>query len=226
MDKVMHVTKRRCLSVFLGVIVTFFASVAVLGEEEYLKWFQFSERDALHEWKIKNLKGTVHYRIRYSIGHNGYVHALSLSSAAGLYYQIRFSPEQLPMIGWKWRVIQFPQKESVAQDDYAARIYVIFSSWKLKNSRCLEYVWDEYIPPETVLDSPLTPAIKLIVVRSGYLRKGGWASERRNIFKDYIKAFGKGPTLKVTAIAVMTNSDKSGTRAEACFDDIKIGFKE
>ena len=46
--------------------------------------------------------------------------------------------------------------------------------------------------------------------------------ETRNIYEDYIKAFGNEPRMSAGAIAIMCDADGTGTTAEALFDDIAI----
>ena len=108
------------------------------------------------------------------------------------------------------------------RDDYAARIYVIFPTWCFAASDFLEYIWDEHLPVGTVLESPYGKNVKMIVVRSGKAGQGTLVSEQRNVYEDYIKAFGKEPNRKVGAVAMMCDADSTNTSAESLFDDIYI----
>ncbi len=51
-----------------------------------------------------------------------------------------------------------------------------------------------------------------------------WVPEERNILKDYKRAFGKTPTQRVGAIALMTDADNTLSTAEALYKDIKVGY--
>ena len=73
------------------------------------------------------------------------------------------------------------------------------------------------------MESPYTSQIKQIVIQSGPSPAGEWISETRNVLEDYQLLFGEKPSMKVAAIALMTDSEGSGTEAEAFFDDIRIG---
>jgi hypothetical protein len=68
--------------------------------------------------------------------------------------------------------------------------------------------------------------VKLIVLRSGYGDGDGWISETRNVYEDYIMAFGKKPTRSAGAIALMCDSDSTKTLAESYFDSIEISKSE
>lgn len=200
---------------------------------ELPKWFPFSTERSLQEWETKILKGRVAYKIEHS-GGEGYLHALSNAAASAIFYKIRsrFRAEEFPMISWKWRVLRFPDKEKlkarqgVEKDDYAARVYVIFPAMLFFNSKALEYVWDETAPEGTIATSPFSGNIKLIVVQSGKEPGGKWVFEERNIVEDYRRAFGRNPTLRVGAIALMSDADNTQDVSEAYFVDIHIGYKK
>jgi hypothetical protein len=112
------------------------------------------------------------------------------------------------------------------EDDFAARVYVIFPAMFITNSKVLEYVWSETLPAGTTGTSPYSGNIKLMVLTQGGSKNNAWVSEERDIYSDYVKLFGKPPEYNVGAIAFMTNTEHTGTSAEAAYDDIVIGYKE
>lgn len=197
------------------------------------KWFPFSSERSLNEWQNKIFKGKVIYKVERDRS-DGYLRALSIGSASAIFYRIkdRFKAEDYPMIGWKWKIVKFPDKEKlkvrqgIERDDYAARVYVIFPSINFMNSRVLEYVWDEIEREETISTSPYSKNIKLIVVEAGQKNKGAWIQEERNVSEDYRKAFGAKPRLRIGAIALMSDADNTQDVSEAYFDDIKFGYKK
>ncbi|HOW36454.1 MAG TPA: DUF3047 domain-containing protein [Candidatus Omnitrophota bacterium] len=201
------------------------------------KWFPFNRENALKEWQEKVFRGRVLYAVkpRKEIG---YLSAQSDQTCSGLVYHIRFDPRKFPMISWNWKVLKFPAKNEppqkgkgkergwIERDDYAARVYVIFLSWNFMNIHSLEYVWDENLPEETIISSPYFSNLKLIVVESGKKNMDDWVFEKRNIYNDYKKAFGRAPNRPVGAIALMTDSDNTVSTAEALYMDIKVGYKD
>jgi len=124
------------------------------------------------------------------------------------------------------KIDRFPKKTGT-EDDYAARIYVIFPANVFIMSRCIEYVWDDQLSEGTVTKSPLTSRIKIIVIRSG--KKEGWVQEERNVFHDYLQVFNEEPEDfddEIGAIAFMTDTDDTKSRSIAAVDEFKIGYKK
>ena len=177
-------------------------------------------------WEEKLFQGRVAYWIDFE-NSKGFVHSKSEQAASAIFYRIKFRPSEYPYISWKWRVNEFPDKSRAQdpkkRDDFAARFYVIFISRFFTRFRCIEYVWDETLPEETVHESPYAKQIKQIVVQSGLSKPSEWISEKRNIFEDYKKLFGGPPKMKVGAIALMTDAEGTESEAEGFFDDIQIG---
>jgi hypothetical protein len=196
------------------------------------KWFPFNRDNALEEWEEKVFENKVLYAVQPQ-KEGGYLSAKSEKACSGLIYRMEFNPKKFPMISWRWKVSQFPDKEAVGRkkggwiekDDYAARVYVIFPSWYFLHTRCIEYVWDETMGEETILTSPYFRNIKLIVIESGRKNLGKWVFEERNIYEDYKKVYGRYPFSDVGAIALMTDTDNTLSTAEAAYTDIKVGYK-
>ncbi|UCC95295.1 MAG: DUF3047 domain-containing protein [Candidatus Omnitrophota bacterium] len=215
----------------LLLCVILFLSLYYAMSFDLPKWFPFNKENALDEWKEKVFKGKVLYAVE-PLQEGGYLSAKSQSACSGLVYRMKFHPKKYPMISWKWKVIKFPEKTQdkpkkggwLEKDDYAARVYVIFPSWIFTSTRCIEYVWDEEIPAETIMTSPYLGNIKLIIVESGRENIGQWVSEERNIYEDYKKVFGRSSGY-VGAIALMTDTDNTLSTAEALYTDIKVGYK-
>ena len=218
---------KRPLKIKFVMIVAFLCLCAVAHSKVlYLKKFTFDGEKALRKWKQMVLNGEVEYNL-IKAGDKGYIHALSESTCSALYYTVAFRLKSYPVLKWKWKILRFPDVSKAQtdkeRDDYAARVYVIFPFWSFSSSKFLEYVWAEDVPVGTVIDSPFSDEnVKLIVVRSGRAAEGEWLSETRNVYEDYIKAFGEKPRLHPGAIAIMCDADSTKTSAESLFDDIVI----
>ena len=191
----------------------------------YLRKFTFDEEKPLDKWRKMILNGEVNYTLM-KYGNEGYVRAFSEKTCSALYYRLKFGLKSYPLLKWKWRVLHFPNKAMAStaeeKDDYAARVYVIFPFLTFSTSRFLEYVWTKDIPVGTIIDSPFSKNVKILVVRSGKAPEGEWVNESRNIYEDYIMVFGKKPTRKAGAIAIMCDADSTKTMAESLFDEITI----
>lgn len=187
-------------------------------------YIDFNQKNSLSRWEEKVFRGKSAYWIEFE-NSSGFVHALSKGASSAIFYKIKYKTSDYPYISWKWRVKKFPNKQNTEdakqRDDFAARFYVVFLGKFFTSFRCVEYVWDETLPEGTKMDSPYTSQIKQMVIQSG--PTDHWVSETRNIFEDYKQLFGEKPSMKVAAIALMTDSEGSGAEAEAFFDDIRIG---
>ena len=199
---------------------------------EIVKAFPFSEENSLKEWEEKIFRGKVFYRTEKNKPLS-YVRATSKGTASALYYKIKLDAKgKNPLISWKWNVDKFPEKKSKEnletenEDDFAARVYVIFPALFFTNSKVLEYVWAETLPVDSIGTSPYSKNIKLIVARSGENKDKKWFREDRDITADYIKVFGRRPEYDIGAVAFMTNTEHTGTSADAMYTDISLGYKE
>jgi len=184
--------------------------------------YDFEDRTIFSSWEEKSMKGKVKYTIETLHGKPS-LRAVSKQASSGLYHPIKFRLNKRHRLSWEWDVVKFPQKHgprSKENDDYAARIYVIFTSFSLFG-KCIEYIWDESIPEETIFASPYSDKIRFIVAQTGAGGKG-WVLEERNIYEDYVKAFGEKPKRKVRALALMTDSDNTQTEAEAYYRRIEL----
>ena len=198
---------------------------------EIVRSFPFSDEGALKEWEEKVFRNKVAYKIEKA-NNLSYVRAVSNNAASALYCKVKLDAKSnRPVITWKWKVEKFPTKtkpeslEMENEDDFAARMYVIFPAMFITNSKVLEYIWSETIPVGTTGTSPYSPNIKLIVLEQGR-SNGKWFSEERDIYSDYVKLFGRPPEYNVGAIAFMTNTEHTGTSADAMYDGMQIGYKE
>jgi len=218
------------LFIFLSAGLAYYAYAFSLP-----KWFLFDHKDALNEWQEKIFKDRVLYEVRPRPGRKvGELAASSDQACSGLLYRMKFDAVKYPMISWFWKVTKFPDKVEAGEteggwlekDDYAARVYVIFPSWNFLNIRSIEYVWDEELPEETIMTSPYSKNIKLIVVESGRKNLNRWVMEERNIYLDYIRSFGHVRSLRVGAIALMTDADNTVSTAEAYYKSIKVGYEK
>ncbi len=67
--------------------------------------------------------------------------------------------------------------------------------------------------------------VATIVVESGSQLIGEWVAEERDLIADHWRVFGK-PLEAVTALAIMVDTDDTGSKATAWFDDISLVLGE
>jgi hypothetical protein len=160
---------------------------------------------------------------------------------SGLSRPIRIDPKTHPIMEWRWRVPADPETryEVSAASSPLARISLAFHGdvekldfddrAKLRMAMVLTanglpyasllYVWMRDVPAETVIRSPYTDRVRMIVVESGTSRAGQWVSVRRNVLQDYQKAFGEDAG-DIVAVGLMTDPGDDYSRRRSFYGDI------
>lgn len=184
-----------------------------------------------------------HTRYEWSIQERA-VHAVSSAAASGLTYRLEQEAAKLPILRWRWRVpraIAKGDEKSKGGDDYAARIYVTFrydASRVGRGTRFkyglikklygeypphsgINYIWANRLPKGESTPNPYTDRLMMVAVRSGAEEAGQWLSEQRNILEDYRELYKEEPP-PLAGIAIMTDTDNTGSEAEAWYADIEL----
>jgi len=198
--------------------------LAVQGDNKRIEVGRFSAGD-LTGWQEKVFLGKTDYRLVSNSGKT-VLEAISNGAASGRFKEVHIDLTQTPVMHWSWRadnLLQGVDERSKGGDDYAARIYVVFSGglffWR---TRAINYVWSSNQPPGTIWDNAFTAKAKMVAVQSGDARLHQWVAEKRNIAADYRKLFGKDIGT-IDAVAIMTDTDNSGQHAVAYYGDIWFG---
>lgn len=85
----------------------------------------------------------------------------------------------------------------------------------------LMYVWDNHAEPETILPGARSDRVRKIVVERGDTNLRRWLTYRRPLKADFQRAFGEEPG-ELIGIALLTDTDNTGTKAEACYGDVVV----
>jgi hypothetical protein len=85
----------------------------------------------------------------------------------------------------------------------------------------LMYIWENKAPVGTVIRSPHSGRIKMMVAASGSDGIGEWRVFMRNVVEDFEKAFGEKPG-RLIGIGVLTDTDNTGESVEAWYGDIRL----
>jgi hypothetical protein len=85
----------------------------------------------------------------------------------------------------------------------------------------LMYVWAAKSPIETIITSPRTSRVKMIVVNSGSKELGVWQKHHRDLEKDYEAAFSEKPG-KIIGLGLLTDTDNTRTQVKAIYGDIEL----
>lgn len=175
------------------------------------------------KWEKKSFKGKTLYEVTQE-DNLWCIKATSHSSASGLYYKINYDTKNYPILNWRWKVDHILLKGDALKkegDDYAARIYVLFPSLLFWRTRAINYIWANKLPRGKAVPNPFTANAIMIAVESGSTHTGKWIEERRNVFEDFRRYFGKNLP-RVRAIAIMTDTDNTREEAVAWYGPIRI----
>lgn len=217
-------TLRQCSTILIATILLLIATTSISwAEPRLIDDFKSTLRP---EWEVKEFAGVTTYAP--AIEDNvPCLKASAEGTASGLFYKIKYDPQQQPILTWKWKIDNIVEKgdaRTKAGDDYAARIYVVFPSIFFWNTKALNYVWANQLPKNVAVPNSYTANAMMIAVESGSTNTGKWLEYRRNIFQDYQQHFGSEPGM-VGAIAIMTDTDTTGSKASACYGPIYIDSK-
>jgi hypothetical protein len=150
--------------------------------------------------------------------------------------------DQTPLLSWRWRVdrgLDLLEEQSKAEDDFAARVYIMFELDKGRASTlqklrhrlakliygetipgsALNFVWTSRLPTGTVWDNPFESSAKMIALAQG--ASTGWRTETVDVAAHYRELFDT-PTPPLLGLAIMSDSDNSCQRTEARFADFKF----
>ena len=160
---------------------------------------------------------------------------------SGLTRKIRIDPKTHPILEWRWRLPANPDTRFDLNAAYSplARLSLAFHGdvskldfddrAKLRLALMLTehglpyasllYVWMRDVPVGTVIRSPYTDRVRLIVAASGTERAGQWVTVRRNVWEDYRRAYGEDAG-DIVSVGLMTDSGDDGSRRRSFYGDI------
>jgi len=166
--------------------------------------------------------------------------------SASLYVAPFSAPMAVPAsLGWAWKtdaLVPGADNRDKKREDAPLRVLAAFGgdetklpeeerkrmnrAEKLSGTKppfaTLMYIWSEQVPVGTVIPSAHTSQVKMLVVASGKQGLGQWQTFQRDLAADYRKAWGgsAGPLL---GVAVMTDTDNTGTQASGWYADLRLG---
>lgn len=166
------------------------------------------------------------------------------SSASMLRYPLQVAPTDLGHIRFSWLVPELIAGADMAMrdaDDSPVRIVLAFDGDRTKLSArhlamselakaltgedlpyaTLMYVWCNTRAPGTVIHSPRTDRIRMVVAESGPKQLGQWLDYERDVRADFERAFGEAPGT-LMAVGIMTDSDNTRTTAKAWYGPVRL----
>jgi len=192
---------------------------------------------------LSKLKRDTAYAVVQEDGHA--VLRATADSSASLYEAQLKEPAGMPAsLSWRWKtdaLVPGADNRDRKREDSPLRVVVAFDGdisslpaeeqTRFRRARTLSgrslpyatlmYIWSEQVPLNTVIPSAHTSQVKMLVVASGTAGLGNWHSLRRNLAEDYRRAYGAEPG-RVLSMAVMTDTDNTGTHAVGEYADIRL----
>lgn len=203
----------------LSAIVSVCVSLASADEIQVSRF----ATDGLSGWETKSFKGTTDYRLVKEDGRT-VVKAASHDSASGMIRKIRFQPAKYRYLRWSWKIaatVKGGDETVKSGDDYAARVYVVFTGRYFWQTKAINYIWANKLAKGEFVRNAFTANARMIAVESENGKAGQWLTEERDLFADYRLLFGTDPP-DAEAVAVMTDTDNTGGTAEAWYGDISL----
>lgn len=209
----------RLLSI-IGVLAVFGQAAGAQGRVDVGR---FSD-DALAGWESRSFKGETGYSIITDPDAKAPVlRAIADASASGRVRKIKVDLNRTPFLNWSWKVSNsFPDvdERTKAGDDFSARLYVVVERGVMgMGSLSLNYVWANRQATGSLWPSPYTKQVQLLALDTGAKGVGQWAHHKRDLRADLKRAFGEDIST-IDAVALMTDTDNHGGRAEAFYGDI------
>ena len=172
------------------------------------------------------------------------LHAVADNAAGGLACRVTVDLRQTPIVAWRWKIaglIADADSYTASREDAPARILLEFDGDKSRLTvlertlyrigkqvigrelpyATLVYIWSNRDPVGTVIPSPYTRRIQMIVATSGSAGVGVWQSLARDARADFRHAFGEEPG-RLTSVGVLTDTDNTDGHAEAWYGDIRF----
>lgn len=201
--------------------------------------------DEAQAWEPMALPGKRSTRYEHAqVGGRPVIRARADASASMYRRPIELAPGQLGMIDFSWWVPALIPTADLADREAAdspVRVVLAFDGDTRKLSSkdrmmfelaetltgrappyaTLMYVWDNQARLETVIPGGRSDRIRKIVVDSGPSGLKAWRSHRRDIVRDFERAFGEPPG-RLIGLALMTDSDNTGSRAQAVYGPLSL----
>lgn len=179
---------------------------------------------AIMDWEAHSFEGQTRYTLTEVDGREAIHAQCESATASGLFRRVPVDLRETPILEWRWRVnaVYAGIDETTREgDDYPARLYIVDEHrWMPWRTRALNYVWASERPRHSDWPNAYARQARMIALRSGP-SDDGWVSERRDLREDFRRYHGRDVET-VEAIAIMTDCDDTGQRAEAWYGTIRL----
>jgi hypothetical protein len=162
----------------------------------------------------------------------------AVASYGNLVHPLADLPDTLRRLSWRWRLDE-PNPAADLRlkegDDTPVKVCALFDlpmsalpfvdrqvlraarfrAGETLPSATVCYVWDNRLPPGTVLDNAFTRRIRLIVLRGPEAQQRGWVSEQRDVAADFLRLFGDESKTVPPLVGVAIGADADNTRGRS-----------
>lgn len=213
----------RAMMLAVATIVAVFVLFAVSGREaeaqtgECIQITNFASSkvgEFPSDWRARKDEGKDVYTVREEGGRR-YLAAASRGLGIQAAREREWDLNAYPVLAWSWRPREFPrgadERESATNDSVLA-VYMLVPYSRIRGPKAVKYIWSEKVPVGTHLTSNMG-LTQVRVLRSGTAARDQWTDERVNVLEDFKKLFKESETPKPAGIAVLTDSDDTGSSA-------------
>jgi len=166
------------------------------------------------DWKVRKDEGKRVYTVQKD-GGLAFLHAHAQRFATQAAKQLEWDVNRYPVLAWSWRPVEFPAgaDEKDGKNDSALSVYFMVSYSTFRGPKAVKYIWSERVPVGTRLESNVG-LTQVRVLESGTAKRGQWVEERVNVRDDWLAYFEEKEMPKPAGIAVLTDSDDTGSSAQ------------
>lgn len=172
-------------------------------------------------WRVRKNAGTSVYKI-FDEGALRFLRARADGVGIQAAVQREWDLDTYPFLAWSWRPRIFPTgaDEQNGKNDSALAVYLLVPYSRIRGPKAVKYVWSERVPVGTRLESNFG-LTQVKVLRTGPDAGGAWVQERVNARDDFRTMFDADAAPRPAGIAVLTDSDDTGSEAEGDYADFR-----
>lgn len=181
-------------------------------------------------WHDLPIRGKTDYTAVESGGRDA-IRAVAHNTSSGLARRVDIDPKACRTLRWSWRVDQMQADVDLrrkSKEDVAASLFLTFGDpgFMLAPNPVptVRYVWTtDHLKIGTFFDNPFQPKyIRTIVVENRSDRLGEWVEFTRDLYADFVAAFGKPPSQNLNVVAIFTDNDQSKEPVTAYYGPISV----
>jgi len=170
-------------------------------------------------WRVRKDSGKAVYKI-FDEGAMRFLRASSEGLGIQAATQHEWDLDTYPILSWSWRPRVFPTgaDEANGKNDSALSVYLLVPYSRIRGPKAVKYVWSERVPVGTRLESNFG-LTQVKVLRTG--ANAAWVEERVNARDDFRALFRTDETPTPAGIAVLTDADDTGSKAEGDYANFR-----